>query len=787
MYDPYDDDFRRIVRSTGVAPFWRVLAILGMIGVLGTGFIAFVLAIALINHPNSVSSAPGNAKLAPVWVAPGQGLNGPAGGDVDEDEKQGNLPFPMMREVDPASLLIPGEPQLPKDRGPTPRQRFLDLAKDVVWKSNINDFSVTMICVSPDGRFMSFADSTGLKAGIVGNPASMQLVDDENGPMFGPAGPMQGVPVKRAWRAVGTPSWSSTGILYFAATDGRLREYDVNRHELRVLTCTGDAPAADPSKPEKLVYVRSRAEVKTETPERPGVVDATEVVRGDLEGRGAPEVLIATSHRNWTELVVSPDGKRLALIANQRDGKNLYTSTNQVFLTDLDRGEPTPITPPTAEIGNVAWLSDGQGLIYSRGHEVLPADYWEEENPWSNRSLDLFHYDLRTKKETRLSRGGGFQCAGVDRQGTIFYRCDWTQPGNHFARLLQVDLKTAQKFAADQPQTMLRDVKAWTALLDQAYHDAGVDAAVDKPKLTPELMAKLSDAYARAHRDQFKTAAPASLRELDRQGWEVNGLHLPVKEGKRLRFLLAASEGEYLRVRHQAEWRLVERQPVPPDGIHDEFTNDNPFAFVLNVFQPTNGNFPRDEDDEAPYYASLPFQVRQAGGRKLILTNDLAAGKAAADALTDPELEKGQEFLMQRKNADDVLKGLVKKYPKNRYLTLHVAQILLDHHCRDAARDLLKEEWDPSVLDAQKHNLLGVAWLDDAPRTAIEEFQRALGCSPYYGPALLNLAQAFTAVRDDHAAEQCLRRFVKHFPGDVHAADARRRLADLHARRNANP
>jgi tetratricopeptide (TPR) repeat protein len=222
----------------------------------------------------------------------------------------------------------------------------------------------------------------------------------------------------------------------------------------------------------------------------------------------------------------------------------------------------------------------------------------------------------------------------------------------------------------------------------------------------------------------------------------------------------------------------------------EEISNDKPFAYVLDVAEPglRGVGDDDDEDDERPRtFGPLTEQIRQAAGRKLILTNDPAAGKAAAEAFADPDLEKSVDLLKQRKNADDLLKGLVKKYPKNRYLTLHVAQILLDHHRRDAARDLLKEEWDPSVLDAQKHNLLGVAWLDEAPRTAIEEFQKALGCNPYYGPALLNLAQAFTAVRDDHAAEQCLRRYVKHFPGDVHAADARRRLADLHVRGNGNP
>jgi hypothetical protein len=799
MYGPYYDDLPQIVRSTGVAPFWRALAILGMIGILGTGFIALILAIALINRPPSQAAARGGPKPPPAWVGPGQNIQDPAGGagdpEADEDANPGNLPFPVVQQIDPNTLPIPGEPPLPK-AGPTPRQRFLELARDLVWKGDINDYSVMMLGVSPDGRFMSYADKSGLKAGIIGNRSSIELVDADGnhavprGMQGGMGGPMQGPGVKRTWRPVGTPSWSSDGRLYFAATDGKLREYDATRRELHVLACAGDVPAADPVNPGKLLFVRARPEVKTEPPDRPGLGDLTEVVRGDLQVRAQPEVHVAASRTNWTQLVVSPDGKRLALVASQPEARKHYVTKNQVYVMDLGGGEPKPISPPTTQIGTVAWLPDGQGLIYSRGHETLPADFWEEANPWIYPSLDLFHYDLQTKKETRLSRGGGFQCAGVGAKGTIYYRCDWTQPGDHYARLLQVDLEAAQQFAARQPEAGTRDVKAWTALIEQTYRDAQVDADGDKGKLTPELLAKLSDAYGRAYRDQFKTAAPACLRDLDRQRWEVNRLLFPVRERKRLQVLLAAVEGEYLRTHHSAEWHWAPRPPAPGDRTQEDFTNDNPFVFVVNVLPPAGGSFAgsEDEDEEiASGHGQLTGQVRQAAGRKLTLTNDWAAGKAAAEALVDPDLEKGTVLLKQRKNADEVLTELVRKYPKNPFLALHVARLLLEHHRRDAAANLLSEEWELSILDCQKHNLLGVARLDDAPRTAIKEFQKALGYNPYYGPALLNLAQAFLAVEDYASAEKCLRRYVKHFPADVHAADARRRLANLHAQRNGKP
>jgi tetratricopeptide (TPR) repeat protein len=802
MYDPYDDDYPRIVRSTGVAPFWRALAILAMIAAVGAGFIALVLAIALINRPSTVSPAIA-AKPAPVWGGGLPGINGPgaggAGDDLDEDEKQGNLPFPIVRQVDPDTIQIPGEPPPAQVPGDTPRQRFLGTARDLVWRGDTNDYSVTMISVSPDGRFMAVEDGQGLKAGFVGNPFSMELVQEGEVPlppggmgggMGGPGGgAMRGQP-KRSWWVAGAPSWSNNGLMVFAASDGIMREYDANRRELRVLLCVGDVPAVDPTDARTLVYVRSRPVAKTEAPGKPGNSDPTEVVRGDIDGREPERVLVRASNRNWTRLALSPDGKRLALIANQPHEKGYYGGRNRVYLMDLDGEEPKPITPAVTQIGDIAWRADGQGLIYSRGHEALPADYWKEENPWIRQSLDLFHYDLQTKKETRLSRGGGFQCAGIDSQGVIYFRCDASNPGAHYAQLLKIDMKAAEQFAAGEPETVLRDVKAWTAVIDQTIREAGVEANAAKTKLTAEIMAKLSEAFGRAYRDHFKATAPANLRELDRQGWEFNSLAIAGRDRRRFAMVRAAVEGEYLRTKHGAEWRLSEGPPPAPNKNVEEASNDNPFAFVLDLAGQGNVRVDDDEDEDDEklrYFGPLTQQVRQAAGRKLILTTDPSAGKAGAEALTDPDLEKGADLLKQRKNADELLKGLVKKHPKNRFLALHVAKLLIENQRRDAARAILLEEREPSVLDVQKHNLLGIAWLEDAPRTAIEEFQKALGCNPNYGPALLNLSQAYTAVRDYHSAEQCLRHYVRHNPGDANAADARRRLADLHARRTGNP
>jgi thioredoxin-like negative regulator of GroEL len=161
------------------------------------------------------------------------------------------------------------------------------------------------------------------------------------------------------------------------------------------------------------------------------------------------------------------------------------------------------------------------------------------------------------------------------------------------------------------------------------------------------------------------------------------------------------------------------------------------------------------------------------------LTNEAESANAAADAMADSDLEKGRILLAEGKNADELLKGLVKKYPENYFLALHVAKLLLENRRREAAKQILQPLWEPSVLDAQKHNLLGVAYLDDDPSMAVREFYVAYGRDLNYSAALLNLAQAYEANQRTADAEKCLRYFLRRFPGDAHAADARQRLAVL--------
>jgi predicted Zn-dependent protease len=231
-----------------------------------------------------------------------------------------------------------------------------------------------------------------------------------------------------------------------------------------------------------------------------------------------------------------------------------------------------------------------------------------------------------------------------------------------------------------------------------------------------------------------------------------------------------------LRRTHGAVWRFSDApaEPAePPAPQHD----DDPFAFVINVFQPTYRDSEEEDSEEAA--GGWEYLLREACGRQLVLTNQPAAAKAALKEFADGDLDKAAALLDKGANADDLLKRLVERHPKNQYLAIHAAKLLLEHHRRVAARDILEMPHEPTIHEADRHNLLGVARLADSPRDAVGDFRNAISCSLYDPAAYLNLAQAYEQLGEKGNAGRTLLRFLRLFPADPLADDARRRLAAL--------
>jgi hypothetical protein len=303
-------------------------------------------------------------------------------------------------------------------------------------------------------------------------------------------------------------------------------------------------------------------------------------------------------------------------------------------------------------------------------------------------------------------------------------------------------------------------------------------APADGKGLNPEALKKAADAFAKLHREKFKTDPPATAAGLDRQRREVEALDLAAPARAQVLLVLGAVEGEFLRAQQKGSAWHAGKEPSAPGAA---VAGENPFGFAFNPFRPPAKD--KGAKDQGPQ--SLAEVLYRAGGRPLVLATDPAAVQEALGKLVDPDLARGTDLLKANKGdeADGVLLGMMKRHAGNHFLTVQVATQLQKHGRTAALASLLKPQLDQLELlgvglprDARLYNLLGVAALDVDVNKAVMAFHDALRCDLKYGPAYLNLAQAYRQANKLQESRLCLRRYLKLFPKGELADDARRRL-----------
>jgi hypothetical protein len=445
--------------------------------------------------------------------------------------------------------------------------------------------------------------------------------------------------------------------------------------------------------------------------------------------------------------------------------------------------KPRLVGPVANALGPVCWADGGKALLYARSEQPLPPDCWESGQAGTWAGGDLFFLDPATAKETRLSRGGGFNLFSPTTGGTLYFLVWQNDPAGRCAHLWGVPLAAAQDFAVREPDLPPRDQAAWTKLIDQVLEEAGVPGDAGGERLAADVLVRLADTFAKVYRDRFRAEPPADAGDWERQQRELQALNLPTAQRPRFALVLGAAEGEYLRRRHGAVWHLAGGPLV--GAMPAEETN--PFGLVMNPFQLVRSEFlPVDEEDDEEGLApplALKSALIRAAGRTLVMANSPAAGKGGLQALADPALARAAELLAKDHgdDADGVLLDLVqqKKHAANHYLVLHAGKLLYDHKRFKALRTLLEGRVEALPPEPRKYNLLGLALLASDSKGAAAQFRNALRCDLYYGPAYLNLAQAYANANNPVDAALCLRRLLRLMPQGPLAADARQRLAAL--------
>jgi tetratricopeptide (TPR) repeat protein len=471
---------------------------------------------------------------------------------------------------------------------------------------------------------------------------------------------------------------------------------------------------------------------------------------------------------------VSPDGKTLAIWSRTSEAR---LPRFELLLIDLATLKVTT-GPGTLHPEAICWSGDGKYLVYGRGIEPpLPPDCLQP--PLLERADGLFLWDIEKKAETRLSRGAGFFSPSLSRDGTLFFLA-WQQPNDQdhlVLRLRRTPLDALRKFAEQTPVLPLRDVPAWTALVDKIFQELELPAEPLKKPPSLEQLAKVVQVFAREYQQRFREKPPAEPEEFDRQIQEVRGLAFPADARRRLMFILAAIRGEYLRNQHGAVWHFTDPGP-PGDGS----AVDNPFALAVDFFHPGADSRPLPEkiDERDAPMMFLRALVARAQGRTLVLTNNPSAAQETVRKLIDDDYLRITPLLKEGKldEAEQLVMQMLDRpvHRGNDYLVLLAGGWLYDHRRLATLEKLMDRHCKDGPPEARKFNLLGMALLDRDPKAAITAFQKALRCDLRFGPGYLNLAQAYRQANDTPSAIACLRRYLELMPRGELADDAAARL-----------
>ncbi len=747
------DEYPEAVPMRRISQGWRIAAIFLGFAALGLSLVVLSL-ISMISNLNAMMFAGGPGGPGGAWPTPPTTV---VENQVDEDDlpDAASLPYPVAEDVRKPTEEGPSKPSA--------RDRFLNRTKET-WKAPSRQH-ISSLAVSPDGTQLSYIHENSL---IVGPFNAPQAIDIDI-----PARPVAGRPAPTAGsrpelRPVGEAAWSGDGqFVYLANAGGQLLRVNVADRKTEVLPFRGMAPAPFPNDPAQLVFVRSNptGKVDSDTP------DPRELVVGNLDTK-AVRVVVPAGPAQWLSPRVSPDGKKLAVVSDHGQAEGIAARW-RVLALDLANGTMEAGSPADHIDGPIRWTPDGNSLVYARRIDPLPADCRDEDGglDWAP---DLCLLDLATRRETRLSRGGGFSSPSVAADGELFFLTHKSEAQGSRQRLRQLPVESAQRFADGEKMPPARGTDQFTALLDKACVEAKVPADADGTTLTPALLAALDEAFRTLAKDHFGEEVADTPKGLDRLARELHALSLDKKAAFHRQLVLGALQGEHLRRRHGAVWNLS------AGPLHAGATGaENEFACAANPFPTRRGPY-----DETGYSRCMGLTelLSRARGRSLLLANDPAiAKKTVADRL-DATLAEGTDALKAGNAAGEgVLIALVEKEANqgNRYLALEVGKKLYEYQRLPALKRLMQKQTTRDPGDPALYNLLGLALLDADSRQAQNAFKKALRCKLHYEPAYVNLASAFEKAGDVPSAKACLRRYLDLFPHSSLAADVALRLGRL--------
>ncbi len=540
----------------------------------------------------------------------------------------------------------------------------------------------------------------------------------------------------------GSASWARTGDrVAYVSDDGRVVVAPLGGMPPRVLDVRSVHVSFDRDPSQLLLCARVPAEWDSRKP------PSSRLERMDL-GTGARRVLVDFPLSRVTLAAASPDGRRIALVAN-RDLPRTAALGGNVYVCAADGSDLRRLTEGPEVVSALAWRPDGKGLLALRQRSVA-ADGGAGDGGWT----DLWTLPADGGPAENLTRSGNIGQAWVAGEDALLsigrWGLDESQQG-----LFRIGLAALRESTASRPEPPVWDPRAAARAVAERVRAV---LRVPEPRdfvPTAEAMVPVATAFASGVVATRGTALDLRAESLERLPELGAALELGRGADPALLLGFGAYYGETLRHVAGAEWRIRPRRFgdwAPSSG--------EPASPVARAILPFSDWLRAALGADNVTLLDAEEAERATDGPRLLL---VYPPDHAAEAVRDAG---GADFDAARRRLDDgeVAEGiaglsrLLPRSPRNRVLAEEVVSLCARAGQDDLARRLSHEavEAGASVPDLLVRVADEIAVPE--PERALALYRKAAAARWGSAPALVKLGKVYAATGRRPVAESCWRR-----------------------------
>jgi tetratricopeptide (TPR) repeat protein len=542
----------------------------------------------------------------------------------------------------------------------------------------------------------------------------------------------------------GSVAWSRDGRRIAFPSGGAVIVADLDPLAVTKVPVEGaEEVAFGPGEGELLVCVRPPLTLKN-----PSIhTNRLEVVRVADGGR---RTLLDYPLSRFSNPVVSPDGKRIALSAN-RDYPRTAAQGGHLAVCAADGKDLRTLTRDPEEIASIAWSPDGSLLYVVRRLEAGKEGAVGQSGA---ASADCFRVDPGSGEAVNLTRSGRIGrvwCLG----GELALEVDAWDVDESQRGVFVLAAEALAQATAGRPVPPVADGRARGRAVAEAVRAALGGTPVKDVVPTPELMEKVAAAFAAAAAPACGVTLDYSAASLDRLFHLVGALDLGAGRDPALVLGFGAYYGETLRRAAGAEWRI---RPVPfGDAAPGADPAGNPLVDVVFPFSdPLAVSF----DSESMGLRSSEEGLQKEEGRKILLVHPPAYAEEAVRDASGPDYAEARRRLDagEVEAALEILKKELQRRPKNEALAREVITLCEVAGKPEAAKAVIREAVEGGNVVPELLIRHGDEKAAASPEAALPYYRKAAEGHWPPAEAFIKLGKAYEALGNRPVAESCWRR-----------------------------